>query len=70
MVTARAQEHERIQGFELGADDYVVKPFVVKELMLRIKAVLRRMDADTRAREYKLWLKAVDRTMGWLEDEE
>ena len=48
MVTARAREHERIQGFELGADDYVVKPFVVKELMLRIKAVLRRMDADTR----------------------
>lgn len=46
MVTARGQEHERIEGFELGADDYVVKPFVVKELLLRVKALLRRMDAD------------------------
>ena len=42
MVTARAEEIDRIVGFELGADDYVVKPFSVRELMLRIDAVLRR----------------------------
>jgi two-component system phosphate regulon response regulator PhoB len=42
MVTARAEEVDRVVGFELGADDYVVKPFSVRELMLRIEAVLRR----------------------------
>jgi two-component system phosphate regulon response regulator PhoB len=42
MVTAKGEEIDRIVGFELGADDYVVKPFSVRELMLRINAVLRR----------------------------
>ncbi len=42
MVTAKGEEIDRIVGFELGADDYVVKPFSVRELMLRIDAVLRR----------------------------
>ena len=42
MVTARGEETDRVKGLELGADDYVVKPFSVKELLLRIKAVLRR----------------------------
>jgi two-component system phosphate regulon response regulator PhoB len=42
MVTAKAEEIDRIVGFELGADDYVVKPFSVRELLLRIDAVLRR----------------------------
>ncbi|HLK40021.1 MAG TPA: response regulator [Polyangiaceae bacterium] len=42
MVTAKAEEIDRIVGFELGADDYVVKPFSVRELILRIEAVLRR----------------------------
>ncbi|AVX19901.1 two-component system, OmpR family, response regulator ResD [Carboxydocella sporoproducens DSM 16521] len=42
MLTARGEEEERIHGFELGADDYVVKPFSPKELVLRIKALLRR----------------------------
>ena len=42
MVTAKAEEIDRIVGFELGADDYVAKPFSVRELMLRIDAVLRR----------------------------
>ncbi len=42
MVSARAEEVDRVVGFELGADDYVVKPFSVRELMLRIDAVLRR----------------------------
>jgi two-component system, OmpR family, phosphate regulon response regulator PhoB len=42
ILTARGEEHERVQGLEAGADDYVVKPFNVKEIMLRVKAVLRR----------------------------
>ena len=42
MVTAKAEEVDRVVGFELGADDYVVKPFNLRELMLRIDAVLRR----------------------------
>jgi two-component system phosphate regulon response regulator PhoB len=42
MVTARGEEVDRIVGFELGADDYVVKPFSVRELILRLNAVLRR----------------------------
>jgi two-component system phosphate regulon response regulator PhoB len=42
MVTARAQEAERIRGLEIGADDYITKPFSPKELIARIRAVLRR----------------------------
>ncbi len=42
MLTARGEEMDRVVGLSLGADDYVVKPFSVRELMLRIKAVLRR----------------------------
>lgn len=42
MVTARSEEVDRVVGFELGADDYVVKPFSVRELILRARAVLRR----------------------------
>jgi two-component system phosphate regulon response regulator PhoB len=42
MVTARSDEVDRVVGLELGADDYVVKPFSVRELMLRVRAVMRR----------------------------
>ena len=42
MLSARADEYDRIHGFELGADDYVTKPFSPKELMMRVQAVLRR----------------------------
>jgi two-component system, OmpR family, phosphate regulon response regulator PhoB len=42
MLTARSEEIDRVVGFELGADDYVVKPFSVRELCLRVQAVLRR----------------------------
>jgi len=42
MLTAKGEELDRVVGFELGADDYVVKPFSMRELMLRVKAVLRR----------------------------
>ncbi|GMQ77799.1 MAG: response regulator transcription factor [Anaerolineae bacterium] len=46
LLTARGQEVDRIYGLELGADDYVVKPFSPAELVARVKAVLRRAGAD------------------------
>jgi two-component system alkaline phosphatase synthesis response regulator PhoP len=46
MITARGEEVDRVVGLELGADDYVTKPFSVRELMARIKAVLRRAGPD------------------------
>jgi two-component system phosphate regulon response regulator PhoB len=46
MLTAKGEEIDRVVGFEVGADDYVVKPFSNRELMLRIKAVLRRTEPD------------------------
>lgn len=42
MLTARGEESDRVVGFEIGADDYLTKPFSVRELVLRIKALLRR----------------------------
>ncbi|MBU8899127.1 DNA-binding response regulator [Corallococcus sp. H22C18031201] len=42
MLTAKSEEADRIRGFEVGADDYVVKPFSVRELVLRLKAIVRR----------------------------
>lgn len=49
MLTAKSQPGERVSGFELGADDYVAKPFSPKELVLRIQALLRRIRAAARA---------------------
>jgi two-component system phosphate regulon response regulator PhoB len=46
MLTAKGEEVDRIVGFELGADDYVVKPFSVRELLLRIDAILRRLKGE------------------------
>jgi DNA-binding response OmpR family regulator len=46
LVTARASEADRVQGFELGADDYVVKPFHLSELSARVRAVLRRAGGE------------------------
>ncbi len=54
MVTARGEESDRVKGLELGADDYVVKPFSVKELLLRVKAVLRRQSDDPRGEARQL----------------
>lgn len=45
MLTARGDELDRVVGFEVGADDYVTKPFSVRELMLRVRAILRRLSA-------------------------
>ena len=49
MLTAKGEEIARVVGFEVGADDYVVKPFSVRELMLRAKAILRRFDSEPAA---------------------
>jgi two-component system phosphate regulon response regulator PhoB len=46
MLTARSEEIDRVVGFELGADDYVMKPFSPRELVLRIKSIFRRVRED------------------------
>ncbi|MBQ8818146.1 MAG: response regulator transcription factor [Clostridia bacterium] len=46
MLSARGEEYDKINGFELGIDDYVVKPFSPKELMLRIEAVMKRTKSN------------------------
>lgn len=47
MLSARGEEYDKINGFELGADDYVVKPFSPRELMLRVEAVMKRVRKST-----------------------
>ncbi len=51
MITARGEEVDRVVGLELGADDYICKPFSVRELMARIKAVLRRSQTESNSRK-------------------
>jgi DNA-binding response OmpR family regulator len=53
MLSARGEEYDKINGFELGIDDYVVKPFSPKELMLRIEAVMKRIKSRGNISEYK-----------------
>jgi DNA-binding response OmpR family regulator len=48
MVTARGDEVDRVLGLEVGADDYLVKPFSLRELLARVRAMLRRVDLDGR----------------------
>lgn len=52
MLTALSEEIDRILGLELGADDYLTKPFSTRELLARIKALLRRVEFDTTQRQY------------------
>jgi len=51
MLTAKVQEQDRVQGLDLGADDYITKPFSVAELLARIRAVLRRVKLQSRLLE-------------------
>lgn len=60
MLTARAQTADRVAGLELGADDYVTKPFSPKELMLRIKSVLKRCLAHIPREHLKVGLFRFD----------
>lgn len=46
MLSARGEEYDKIHGFEIGVDDYIVKPFSPKELMMRVQAVLKRSKAS------------------------
>ncbi len=46
MLTARAEEIDRVLGLEVGADDYLTKPFSIRELLARVRALLRRIDLD------------------------
>ncbi len=52
MLTAKASESDRVAGLDLGADDYITKPFSVRELLARVRAVMRRMD-ETGAKTYE-----------------
>jgi two-component system phosphate regulon response regulator PhoB len=74
MLTAKGEEIDRVVGFEIGADDYVTKPFSVRELMLRIKAVMRRVHSETprEAGPLLFGVLRVDRDAHrvWIEDAE
>jgi DNA-binding response OmpR family regulator len=53
MLTAKSEEFDKVLGLELGADDYLTKPFSVRELTARIKALFRRMEADREKTDQK-----------------
>ena len=73
MVTARGEDFERIMGLDIGADDYIVKPFSPSEVMARLRAVLRRMQAaqttqDACLSRSNLWI-SLDRYQVTLDGE-
>jgi two-component system phosphate regulon response regulator PhoB len=75
MVTARGEEIDRVVGFELGADDYVVKPYSIRELMLRLQAILRRAQSggsSTAADLIRFGRLSLDRNAHrvWVDSEE
>lgn len=73
MLTARNDEIDRVVGFEVGADDYVGKPFSIRELVLRIKAILRRADKpETPAGEIRFGRLRLDPAAHqvWVDDSE
>jgi two-component system, OmpR family, phosphate regulon response regulator PhoB len=63
MLTARGEEAERVRGLATGADDYVVKPFSVPELLARAKSILRRVDPDSVAEVLTAGDLSLDRKM-------
>ena len=78
MLTAKGEEIDRVVGFELGADDYVTKPFSVRELILRVQAVLRRGEPATPEKvefgdleidlaAHRVWVREAELTLTALE---
>ena len=55
MLSARGEEYDRIHGFEVGIDDYVVKPFSPKELMMRVSAILKRYHGDENVKKKDIY---------------
>jgi len=61
MVTAKGEEIDRVVGFEVGADDYLVKPFSARELLLRMKAILRRAAPEAKSeKNFQMGSLAID----------
>ena len=56
MLSARGEEYDKIHGFELGIDDYVVKPFSPRELMMRVAAVIRRATPSPSAQQQDIYI--------------
>lgn len=54
ILTAKGSEYERVEGLDAGADDYIVKPFGIMELLARVRAVLRRSEKTPEDREYRI----------------
>ena len=54
MISAKGEEYDKLAGFDLGIDDYIVKPFSPKEVMARIKAVINRNGVSEKFREYEI----------------
>lgn len=72
MLTAKGEEIDRVLGFELGVEDYVVKPFSVRELILRIQAILRRKEPPTDQAIINFGCLRIDPEAhrAWVDDEE
>ena len=66
LLSARGEEYDKINGFEFGADDYVVKPFSPRELMLRVEAILKRVGAGVKEEKTREEPKADVYTYGDL----
>lgn len=60
MLTARSEEEDKLQGFDLGIDDYVTKPFSTRELMARIKALLKRTNVTATSEKIQIGLINID----------